>query len=260
MKLSITSLPFARVKSPVWLRTILMFDGPAMPSSKPCLRLVAGDERQPCPEAPPRCRSCRRLFSTSHSPATLPSCTLSEVTAVRYRSSPAGSTSRSSSTTGILASLRFLQHRIPAGRDDGREEDRVHALRDEGADRLDLVLLLLLGVGDLKVMFRFAACGLETEVSAARQPDSDPICEKPTTLPSRPWAQAAEDKRAPMPAASASFLMTDMYPPRSWTEAPLPGLPITLTKVILYGNSFVMWVSGRAWPGPCASLRHVILS
>ena len=26
---------------------------------------------------------------------------------------------------------------------------------------------------------RLAACCLETEVSAARQPDSDPICEKP---------------------------------------------------------------------------------
>ncbi|MGY3648402.1 hypothetical protein ACVWW2_003693 [Bradyrhizobium sp. LM4.3] len=50
-----------------------------------------------------------------------------------------------------LGLLRFLQHRVPAGRDDRREEDRIDVLRDEGADRLDLVLLLLLRVGDLEI-------------------------------------------------------------------------------------------------------------
>ena len=32
----------------------------------------------------------------------------------------------------------------------------------------------------LRLTLRLAASCLETEVSAARQPDSDPICEKPT--------------------------------------------------------------------------------
>ena len=49
-----------------------------------------------------------------------------------------------------LGFLGLLQHRIPAARHDRREEDGVNALRDKGADRLDLVLLLLLGVGDLE--------------------------------------------------------------------------------------------------------------
>src|SRR3954467_830369 len=50
-----------------------------------------------------------------------------------------------------LGLLGFFQHRVPAGRDDGREEDRIDVLRDEGADRLDLVLLFLLRVGDLEI-------------------------------------------------------------------------------------------------------------
>ncbi len=41
----------------------------------------------------------------------------------------------------------------------------------------------------LKLMFRFLASALETVVSAARQPDSEPICEKPMVR-SAAWAPA----------------------------------------------------------------------
>jgi hypothetical protein len=50
-----------------------------------------------------------------------------------------------------LGGFRLLQHRIPARRHHGRQQDRVHTLRHEGPDRLDLILLLLLGVRDLEV-------------------------------------------------------------------------------------------------------------
>ena len=47
--------------------------------------------------------------------------------------------------------LRLVEHGVPAGLDDGRERDDVDLLLDVGADRLDLVLLLLLRVGELEL-------------------------------------------------------------------------------------------------------------
>ena len=46
--------------------------------------------------------------------------------------------------------LGLLQDRIPAGLHDGAEGDHIHVRCDEGADGLDLVLLLLLCVGELE--------------------------------------------------------------------------------------------------------------
>src|SRR6266850_4264959 len=46
--------------------------------------------------------------------------------------------------------LRLAEHRLPARLDHRRESDDVHLLGDEGADGLDLVLLLLLRVGELE--------------------------------------------------------------------------------------------------------------
>jgi hypothetical protein len=43
------------------------------------------------------------------------------------------------------------QHRVPARLDHRREGDHVDLLRDEAADRLDLVFLLLLRVGELQL-------------------------------------------------------------------------------------------------------------
>jgi hypothetical protein len=45
----------------------------------------------------------------------------------------------------------FVQHRVPARLDDRRERDDVHVLRDERAQRLDLVFLFLLRVGEAQV-------------------------------------------------------------------------------------------------------------
>ncbi len=50
----------------------------------------------------------------------------------------------------MFGGLGFLQHGLPAGLHHRREGDDVHALRDEGADGLDLVFLLLLRVGELQ--------------------------------------------------------------------------------------------------------------
>ena len=53
--------------------------------------------------------------------------------------------------TGILRPLRLVEDGVPAGLDHGRERDHVDLLLDVRADRLDLVLLLLLRVGELQV-------------------------------------------------------------------------------------------------------------
>ncbi len=58
---------------------------------------------------------------------------------------------RSSRIDRDFGFLGFGQHVVPAGGDDRRDEDRVDALGDEGAERLDLVFLLLLGVGEFQV-------------------------------------------------------------------------------------------------------------
>ena len=52
---------------------------------------------------------------------------------------------------GNFRLLRFAQHRLPARLDDRREDDRIDALRDEAAHRLDLVLLFALRVGEFEV-------------------------------------------------------------------------------------------------------------
>ena len=56
--------------------------------------------------------------------------------------------------TGMPA-VRFLQHAFPARLRDRREDNVIHVLLDEGADGLELVLLLLPGVvkQQLKAVF-----------------------------------------------------------------------------------------------------------
>ena len=116
--------------------------------------------------------------------------------------------------------LGFGQHVVPAGGDDGGDQDGVDALGDEAADGLDLVFLLLLRIGELEVDAAASACCLVTEVSAARQPDSEPIWLKPTTRPLRfSWAMLTEVKAVARLAAMASLVMMvhdvlPMWPPR----------------------------------------------
>ena len=62
---------------------------------------------------------------------------------------------------GDAGRLGLVEHRVPAGLDDGREGDVVDALLDVGADRLDLVLLLLLRVGELELDARLVEGGLD---------------------------------------------------------------------------------------------------
>ena len=52
---------------------------------------------------------------------------------------------------GDLGVGGLLQHFVPAVGDDGGQKDGIDTLGDEAPDRLDLVFLLLLGVGELEV-------------------------------------------------------------------------------------------------------------
>ena len=106
MKASITSLPLARVKSPLCERTISNRASWPMTSRKPCMRSLAGAE----PTVP--CSSTTRmgplrpaLSSMSQRAARRPSSTKSEPISVTYSDSSGTCTARSVSTTGIPAAL-----------------------------------------------------------------------------------------------------------------------------------------------------------
>ena len=81
-----------------------------------------------------------------------------------------------------LGVLGLLENRIPAGRHDRRDEDRVDALRDEGADRLIWFSCFCCASEIFRSTPRLSASIFETFVSAARQPDSDPTWENPTVI------------------------------------------------------------------------------
>ena len=78
------------------------------------------------------------------------------------------------------------EHGVPAGLDDRGEGDDVDALLDELADRLDLVLLLALGVGERSGRLRASAAASWIDfVLAVRQPLSAPTWAKPIVYPLR---------------------------------------------------------------------------
>src|SRR5687768_12118007 len=70
----------------------------------------------------------------------------------------------------------------------------------------------------LKVMSRFLASALETEVSAARQPDSEPICEKPMVR-SAAWAPRVEASVDATVAARRALNFMWRFPQRIQTAA-----------------------------------------
>ncbi len=87
--------------------------------------------------------------------------------------------SRSSSTTGILASLAsFSTESHPVETTGARKIASTFCAMKE---RIALIWLSCFCCASaiLRLTWRLLASCLETEVSAARQPDSDPICEKP---------------------------------------------------------------------------------
>jgi hypothetical protein len=70
-------------------------------------------------------------------------------------------TARSVRITGILAALASRSTVSQPVVDHRREGDHVDLLGDEAADRLDLVLLLLLRVGELQLDACFLGGGLD---------------------------------------------------------------------------------------------------
>jgi hypothetical protein len=60
-------------------------------------------------------------------------------------------------------------------------------------------------------MPRFSACCFVTVVSAARQPDSDPICEKPIV---RDFAETLDARHAVTTAVAAHSALFILNPPR----------------------------------------------
>ena len=107
-----------------------------------------------------------------------------------------------------LGFLGFGQHVIPAGGDDRRDEDRVDALGDEAADRLDLVFLLLLRVGELQVdaaLFGLAAWSPWSRPRASRIPSRSAKSRR-SARPRAPSKTAA----VTMPATSASLFRIDI--------------------------------------------------
>jgi hypothetical protein len=206
MKLSITSLPLARVKSPVWLRAMTRLAWPAIASSKPCLRLIAGVE----PTVP--CSSTIVAVSITHlgdeplaSDAALEYAGPMQRRQIKVLCPTGRRRGRAAPPGSRPPSLR--RARLPAGRDDRREEDRVDALGDEGP-RMALIWFscFCCASANLRSMPRASACCLVTDVSAARQPDSEPIWLKPMVSPCRfSCAMLTEVKAVAKLAAMASL-------------------------------------------------------
>src|SRR5690606_20641703 len=105
-KASITSLPLARVKSPLCERTIWKRGSVAITSLKPRMRSLAGAEPTvPCSSTTRIGPSLSLLSSISQRAARRPSSTKSEPIRVTYSESSDTSTARSVSTTGMPAAL-----------------------------------------------------------------------------------------------------------------------------------------------------------
>ena len=105
-----TSLPLARVKSPVWERVILKFGCFFKTSSKPALRSIAGaDPTVPWSStmftSPFAASSLTGEYATSHFAARRPSSTKSEPMKATQSESSFTSTLRSERMTGIFAAF-----------------------------------------------------------------------------------------------------------------------------------------------------------
>src|SRR3954452_24293658 len=88
--------------------------------------------------------------------------------------------SRSSRITGILASLASLS--TASQPDDTTGARKIASTPCATKERIALIWFSCFCCASaiFRLTLRLAASDLETVVSAARQPDSDPICEKPT--------------------------------------------------------------------------------
>ena len=79
--------------------------------------------------------------------------------------------------------LRLLEHVVPAVADDRGDDDRVDALVDEAADGRDLRCRLVVGGVEVRSKpFSLEKAFFMDSVFALRQPDSEPVCAKPTLI------------------------------------------------------------------------------
>ena len=155
-----TSMPLARVYSPVWEQMTLylpLLGDSAMASVNPCRRSAATEEPTVPPESPPgtdrrrhgeSCLSSHILVNPIEGISTLLQGVGKDVGHIQRGVRSHAAVHQDHRDPGVLG---LLQDRIPAGLHDGAEGDHIHVRCDEGADGLDLVLLLLLCVGELEV-------------------------------------------------------------------------------------------------------------
>src|SRR5687768_13966342 len=244
---SMTSLPLARLKSPVWLRTIFMPGCFWIASRKPLARSLAG-------AAPVVPWSSAMLHwplvaLASHSPAIRPSATKSEAISVVY-SSGGADTPRSTRMTGIFARC--------ASRSTGSQPVSTTGAKMIASTRWVMKLrsariwfsCLPCASANFRSTPRFAASDLIDSVSAVRQALSAPIWEKPTvTLPplgffSGPAATVGtEPEAAPTPLTVAPVVS-----PATWFAAGVE-VPERSTVLTVVGVAALVVVGDVAGPG-----------
>ena len=245
-----TVLPSARVKLPVSDAMTLTFGLSFVASAKPDLRSLAGAE----PVVPCELDDVDRLGAGVGDVLSDPLALLDEVGPDErlVERLVLGVDRAVGEDHGDVRGLGLLEDGVPAGLDHGRERDVVDALRDVGPDRLDLVLLLLLRVGELRSNPASAVrVSWMDLVLAARQPLSEPTWLKPTVIASPP-----SDRRRRRVAAAARLL-----PPLSLAHAARPrasaATPAATARVLNFLLTIVILLleNDRTLDRPCRPVR-----
>ena len=184
-----TFLPPSRVKSPVW-ESIFSIWVPSMALSKPSARSLAGAD----PVVPSRTTilvGVSPKLSAAHWPAVSPSFLKSSPTQLAYRSSDEV-TVRSSRTTGMSASSASC-------RTSSQPSSTIGAITIASTPWLmKLRTAAIWAAGSLSAAlktrskpFSFENAFFMDSVLALRQPDSEPVCAKPTLIVSPPLPELA---------------------------------------------------------------------
>src|SRR5690606_17583935 len=220
-KASITSLPRARVKSPLCERTIWKRASVSITSLKPFMRSLAGAEPTvPCSSTIRTGPAWPSLSSTSQRAARRPSSTKSEPIRVAYSDSSATLTARSVSTTGMPAALasRSTVSQPVSTTGEKAITSTPWAMNERNA--LIWFSCFCCASENLRLNSGATSASFTERVLAVRHSLSAPTWLKPTVIAPSPAVPPAPSPPPEHPASTAAHSIA--VTPRNLRIAPLP--------------------------------------